>query len=339
MGSSRCRAALAAGVGTLVLLAAGNAAADEKAEAKRHFEAGLALAEAEDFPAAAVEFESSVALFPTKMGLFNLANCYKALHRYAEALDTIVRLKNSFAGKLGADLEREVIDFERSVTALVGRLEVKVEPAGAAVLVDGKSVGAAPLAEPLLLGPGDHEVKVELKGYRPETRKVRVTSRGRESILVELVPAATEPGAAVEVPETGGGDERAPADEGGKLGPGALITAVALTVGFGVTTIALGVKAGDKAEEAKDAHDQAMMDGAEKLQTSGRVMLGLTGAALVATVVLVFFTDFGGGADEALPPALSRGERAAGKAAAVERPVAAPWFTDNGGGIALGGRF
>jgi hypothetical protein len=341
MGSSRFRAGLGAMVGLSVLLAAAGAQADEnKQEAKRHLEAGLTLAEAEDFAAAAVEFESSVTLFPTKMGLFNLANCYKALHRYSEALDVIVRLRNAFAGKLEEAMVREVAEFERSVSALVGRLEVKVEPAGAAVLVDGKKAGVSPLSEPLLLGPGDHEIGVELKGYRPETRKVRVTSRGRETVMIELTAVAAEPGAGPGPPEAGGeaGAVETPADEGGgKLGPGALITAGALTVGFGVATIVLGVKAGDKEQEAVDSHDDALLDDAGKLQTTGRVMLGLTGAALVTTAVLVFFTDFQGSestADEGASLQSHPSHRSLDRA-----PRPSVWACDNGGGLAVGGRF
>jgi hypothetical protein len=337
MGSSRCRAALAAGLGTLVLLAAANAPADDsKVEAKRHFEAGLALAEAEDFPAAAVEFESSVALFPTKMGLFNLANCYKALHRYAEALDTIVRLKNSFAGKLGADLEREVIDFERSITALVGRLRVKADPAGAVILVDGKIAGEAPLAEPLLLGPGDHEVRVEAKGHRPETRKVRVTSRGSEEIIVELSPLpAAAGGQAPPSPGEDPGDPEPSVEDGGKkLGPGALITAGVLAAGFGAATIGLGVKAGQLEQDAVDAGDQGLMDEAGTLQTAGRVMLGLTGAALATAAVLAFFTDFRGSESQADEGASLRSPRSL-----PSLESASIWACDGGGGIALSGRF
>jgi hypothetical protein len=342
MGSSRIHAGLGASMGLLVLFAAASSKADEdKQEAKRHFEAGLALAEAEDFVAAAVEFESSVALFPTKMGLFNLANCYKALHRYAEALDVIVRLRSTYQGKLSAEMVREVAEFERSVTALVGRLEVKVEPAGASVMVDGKNVGVSPLPEPLLLAPGDHEVKVEFEGYRPETRKVRVTSRGREEVMVDLAPLPP-PAAGIEMepPEGDAVDTLPPWDEGGKLGPAPLITAGALAVGFGVATVVLGVKAGDKEQEAVDAHDDALMDDAGKLQTAGRVMLGLTGAALVTTAVLLFFTDFGGGEDEAFTPALSRGERGKGNAASDLRVDGVwPVAFDSGAGVAVGGRF
>ncbi|MBW2277998.1 MAG: hypothetical protein JRF63_10925, partial [Deltaproteobacteria bacterium] len=67
-----------------------NAAADDGAiaEAKTHFQTGVALLKAENYTGAAVEFEASVALYPTANVIFNLANCYQALHRYADALDT-----------------------------------------------------------------------------------------------------------------------------------------------------------------------------------------------------------------------------------------------------------
>ena len=70
------------------LLGSRLAAADDKAEARRHFENGLALSDEQtkDYQGALVEFEASVKLFPTKAGLFNLAQCYRRLSRYGEAI-------------------------------------------------------------------------------------------------------------------------------------------------------------------------------------------------------------------------------------------------------------
>jgi hypothetical protein len=158
----------------------------DKKEAKRHFEAGLALVETEDFGAAASEFESSVRLFPTKMGLFNLANAYKALHRYGEALDTVRRLETEFAGKIEPDLAAEINAFHGSMEGLVGRLVVRVTQAGASVKVDGRAVGKTPLQDALILGPGAHEIEVSLGGHATEKQTVPVESRGKSEIVLTL---------------------------------------------------------------------------------------------------------------------------------------------------------
>lgn len=159
----------------LLALAGGAAAQTPKEEAKRHFDAGNALLENEDYRAAAAEFETSLSLYPTKMGLFNVANCYKVMRRYGDALDAIARIRSEFAGKIG-DLEPEVAAFEKSVLAIVGKLEVRVDRDGAAVAVDGVDVARSPLKKPLVLAPGDHTVRVRLSGQTDQQRKVRIVA-------------------------------------------------------------------------------------------------------------------------------------------------------------------
>ena len=112
-----------------------------------------------------------------------------------------------------------------------------------------------------------------------------------------------------------------------KLGPAPLIIAGALTVGFGVTSIILNKKIGDKSDEAKSAGDADLMKEAESLQTAGKVMVGLTAASLATAVVLLFFTDFKGGEEE---PVSQTAWRVDG---------VSPILTGDGGGLALCGRF
>ena len=66
-----------------------------------------------------------------------------------------------------------------------------------------------------------------------------------------------------------------------------------------------------------------MRDSAKKMQTVNYVMIGLTGAALVTTVILAIMTDFG-------EKELSTND---GDVALV------PWTSGDGAGLALGGRF
>ena len=165
-------AALAAA--TFALAAPGVLTADAKADAEKHFKVGVSLLEAEDWPAAAAEFETSVQLFPTKMGLFNLANAYRAIHRYQEALDTVDRIDREFAQKLDPEFKDAMAELRREIRGMVGHLRVRVEEAGAEVVVDGRVVGKSPL-DPFVLAPGEHQVEVSLSGYVAQRRAVRIT--------------------------------------------------------------------------------------------------------------------------------------------------------------------
>ena len=182
---------LACLVASLFLVTAA-ASAGTKQEAKKHFESGLALLEAEDYNGAAAEFRISVEMYPTKNGYFNLANCYKALHRYCDAIEAIEKLKSVFEGELDEDWLDEIADFEKKMKSVVAKLEIEVSPDGASVLVDGRDMGESPLSDPLILGPGEHEISVSLKGYETEKRVVELVSGSNETETFELKKETSE---------------------------------------------------------------------------------------------------------------------------------------------------
>jgi hypothetical protein len=55
-----------------------------------------------------------------------------------------------------------------------GRLRVLVSEEGAEIAVDGEVVGTSPLADPLLLAPGDHELAVRMDGFATRSQTVCV---------------------------------------------------------------------------------------------------------------------------------------------------------------------
>jgi len=84
------------------------------------------------------------------------------------------------------------------------------DPPGAAVLVDGKSVGQTPVK--LALTRGEHEIKLEKTGFLPETKKFTVGDRpATQEFLLQLdakaaeAAAAAAPGAAPAAVEPAGG--------------------------------------------------------------------------------------------------------------------------------------
>jgi hypothetical protein len=68
------------------------------------------------------------------------------------------------------------------VTAL---LEVDSRPAGAQVWVDGRLVGTTPL-QVSGVGAGSHEVRLELRGYRPWRTSVSVGRGARARVAASL---------------------------------------------------------------------------------------------------------------------------------------------------------
>ena len=190
-------------VAVLMACASWTAGAGDREEAKQLFDAGLKLMHLDDFAGASANFERSVALYPTQNSLFNLANCYKALQRYGDALVVIERLKRDFAGKLKPEIKEAVEREQQDIQSLVARLTLRTVPADATIKIDGKDVGQGPTLGPLLLGPGEHEIEAARPGHRSERRTVKLVSgkdrsekfvleveTGQVAVLVNLAGAS-----------------------------------------------------------------------------------------------------------------------------------------------------
>lgn len=255
------------------LIGATALAAPTREEAKQHFEAGNALVENEDYAAAASEFELSVLLYPTKMGLFNLANCYKALNKYGDSLIALARLEREFAGKLG-DLAGEVASLKNTIEGMVGRLEVMVDRDGASIMVDDADVGLSPLGEPLILAPGEHVIEARLSGYTDASRTVRIVSREKleVSFVLEEEPAAPPaPVVAPPVPESASAqlvpaETKTPSDEPEKnnhnraaRAMGGVSVAFAVVAGAGCAFFSIsGAKKADEFKDAREAYNMTV---------------------------------------------------------------------------------
>ena len=113
---------------------------------------------------------------------------------------------------------------------LPGLLGVVSEPPGAAVSVDGKAVGTAPLL-PVPVEPGRHEVAAHLDGHEPALRTIETGADSGTLVVLELRPA---PGPAPQ--------EAEPAPGG--VGPVPFLVATLAGVGAGAA-LAVGA-AGDE---------------------------------------------------------------------------------------------
>ncbi|WP_441288188.1 PEGA domain-containing protein [Sorangium sp. KYC3313] len=86
----------------------------------------------------------------------------------------------------------------KEARAQVAAVTVEVAPGGAEVTVDGAIVGRAPLADPVFLDPGRHEIGAKLDGHVSQTRPVDATAGGTETVAIKLqrppVPEARRAG-------------------------------------------------------------------------------------------------------------------------------------------------
>jgi hypothetical protein len=147
-------------------------------EALADYEAGKILYADGDFAGASLKFQRAYDLSKDPRLLWNRAAAEKNLRHYV-LVSELVRGYLREGGAFITDMERA--DGEaliQTVSAFVAKLNVTVNQPGASVSINGKPVGTSPLAEPVLVDMGQHELKVELAGYKPFTRMVQVAGGG-----------------------------------------------------------------------------------------------------------------------------------------------------------------
>jgi hypothetical protein len=99
-----------------------------------------------------------------------------------------------------------IVEAARNAKQKVGSLEIKGEPPGAEVLVNGTTVGTFPLAAPVVVNAGTADVEVRANGFRSQARSVTVLPQVLQPVVIRLDPQGSGAPIAGTVP--GGG--RAP---------------------------------------------------------------------------------------------------------------------------------
>jgi hypothetical protein len=191
--------ALAIAGASVVSTWAAPAHAADTAEANRHFQEGVELYGEGKFEEALVEFERAYELAPHPLVLYNLAGTNRELSHYDDAIQYYQRFLKEGEGKVSPELlEKGKAELD-ALKSRVGSIAITVDREGAVVTVDGKKAGEAPLARPLVLGPGRHTVEIGMPGGRVETRVVTLASGDSAKVDVTLGPDPV-------VPPGGGGD-------------------------------------------------------------------------------------------------------------------------------------
>lgn len=136
--------------------------------AKRRFQEGVKFFDQKRYEEARAAFLQAYALKHHPAVLLNLAQCeLRSGHHLEAARHFSAYLRDPPPN--GTSVEKS--DAEKglaSARARLGRIQVSVT-SGAEVLVDGESVGTAPLPEPVDSAPGNHTVEARLGGHSTST--------------------------------------------------------------------------------------------------------------------------------------------------------------------------
>jgi hypothetical protein len=178
----------------MVLLSAAGArgqTANDKQQAQALQVAGVHLMDQGDNHGAIAKFEEAFRLFPSPKILFNLGRAHFALHDEVEALADFERFldESPYAPKESRNEAQRVVEQLRP---RLSYLDLEIEDPGSRIALDGREVGTAPLARPVVVAPGAHELRVEKAGMQPSIQTVSPVPGQKLRVAVRLV-AVSEP--------------------------------------------------------------------------------------------------------------------------------------------------
>ena len=269
----------------------------ERAVARTLFEDGRALAKEGKYAQACPKLEESERLVPGMGTLYNLADCLEKLGKTASAYSAFSEVVD-LARRAGQP-EREAVARERA-DALKPRLSMlkinlpRPAPTGLEVLIDGRALSDAALAENLPLDPGEHRVTARAPAKITNEAVVRIAATGPVSVL-DLEPLQDAPIVSPPVPLLPGVDRTSSrSDRRPWQKPVALVAGGVALVAVGIGT-AFGLQASSTWSDAKGACVGNVCDaqgfvGWEVARSSARVSTVLfTSGAILGAAALVMW--------------------------------------------------
>jgi tetratricopeptide (TPR) repeat protein len=181
-------------IATLAVGVVAVASEDPASEARRRFSSAEHLYDDGRYSEALSEFEAANRLFPHPATVFDIGRCYEQLGNAPEALRHYLETLHqssadaSNAVVLAAIRAAEHRLHDRGVQLLL----VRTKPPGAAVAIDGRNLGASPVA--ITLPPGKHRVTAYDAGRSAEA-DVDLTPERSLDVEVIVETAARDIGA------------------------------------------------------------------------------------------------------------------------------------------------
>ena len=258
------------------------------------------------------KFEQAYALVPSPKIHYDFGLAYLGLGRRAEALSAFERFLAE-AEDAPADKREKAAERAAALRPQVGAATVTVEgaPGGVTIAVDGHEVGSAPLARPVYLDPGRHELAARLpRGVAGPIQPIDIQPGRTVAVVLRIAadPPAPRPTSDPLAPRSGERvRERGPTS--GERAPTDTRRIAALSIGAaGVALIGAGLTFGVLAKRESDSLSRDSANGAPPnkatlfdpdKQSRGttyetlQVVSLVTGAVGLATGIVVYATTRG----------------------------------------------
>jgi hypothetical protein len=156
-------------------------------DARKHYEAGAALYEVNNYEGSLTEYRAAYDLSKEPRVLRAVAVCQKDLRRYSEAIASIDKLlveakdlEPEFLEKVNAD--REIL------LPLTGLVTIEVSEPGAELSVDGRVVGVSPLATEVRVDVGERTFLAKKATMVDATAKVSIVGASKATVKLAMEP-------------------------------------------------------------------------------------------------------------------------------------------------------
>ncbi|MFO0567056.1 MAG: hypothetical protein U0263_15415 [Polyangiaceae bacterium] len=218
------------------------------AEAKQSDKAGQKLERQKKWQEAKVAYEKSLELDEKPDVRLRLAAVESKLGHLLEAAEHVKRVLD--APKLAFMTRAKAKNLKKSLEKRTPKLTLDLPPGfSGTVSIDGKDIASGELGSPILVNPGNRQVRAESKGSKPFEENVELAEKDQKTLSVRLeeLPKA-EAARPVKPPQ-------AEKSSGGSK------TLAYVSLGVGVVGLGVGTYMGLKAKSTKSDIDQQCKNG------------------------------------------------------------------------------
>ena len=157
---------------------------EDKAKAQNLLDEGAALYEKGDYTGALEKFQAAYVAYSSPKIWFNVGQANRDLGRPVEALDAFQKFldgASDVSPEERAQAQSSVTDLQKQL----GQVSIVCEVPGASLTIDGKASGVAPLAKPIWVVPGRHQVTAIQEGAAPAVQTVEVGAGASATVVLK----------------------------------------------------------------------------------------------------------------------------------------------------------
>ena len=159
-------------------------------EARERFRRGVELFHEGSLEAALAELQRAYELAPNYRLLFNLGQIQTERHDYVAALEFFDAYLEQGGSDIAPERRKQVESTRAELKTRVASLSIQTSVADVILILDGVPAGKLPLANPVVVNAGVHQLQLRKHGF--ETLTHTLTIAGSENVVLDLPLSAQQ---------------------------------------------------------------------------------------------------------------------------------------------------